>query len=162
MLGWLKSKVCKLKVESFFNFFLEISDMTSQLTDLDVRSEVSGVSRSGGRGRGRAPARLEEDLQSSTFSDSTSVHERSSSSNPTPKNSNSGGNSGKSQKSTDSEGTEKNFLREQKRQMQNVLELVPKQAPGRNGNLIQLSSNFYKMRQAHRFVKILAGKIIQF
>ena len=119
--------------------------MTSQLTDLDVRSEVS---RSGGRGRGRGSTRLEEDLQSSTFSDSTSIHERSSSSNPTPKNSDSGGN--KSQKSTDSEGTEKNFLREQKRQMQNVLELVPKQAAGQNGQRIQLSSNFYKTRQAHR------------
>jgi len=126
----------------------EISDMTSQLTDLDVRSELSGISRSG-RGRGRGSARLEEDLQSSTFSDSTSIHERSSSSNPTPKNSNSGGNSGKSQKSTDSEGTEKNFLREQKRQMQNVLDLVPKQAPGQRGQRIQLSSNFYKTRQAH-------------
>lgn len=123
--------------------------MTSQLTDLDVRSEVS---RSGGRGRGRGSTRLEEDLQLSTFSDSTSINERSSSSNPTPKNSNSGGNSGKSQKSTDSEGTEKNFLREQKRQMQNVLELVPKQAAGQNGHRIQLSSNFYKTRQAHRYV----------
>jgi hypothetical protein len=133
----------------FFYLFVEISDMTSQLTDLDVRSDVSGRSRSGGRGRGRGSARLEEDLQS-TFSDSTSVHERSSSSNPTPKNSNSGGNSGQSQKSTDSEGTENNFLREQKRQMQNVLEVVPKQAPGQNGQRIQLSSNFYKTRQAHR------------
>ena len=124
--------------------------MTSQLSDLDVRSEVGGPSRSGGRGRGRGATRIEEDLQSSAFSDSTSVHETSSSSNPTPKNSHSGGNSGGTVKSTDSEGTEKNFLREQKRQQQNVLELVPKQAPGRNGASIQLSSNFYKTRQAHR------------
>ncbi|CBY24706.1 unnamed protein product [Oikopleura dioica] len=33
--------------------------------------------------------------------------------------------------------------------MQNVLELVPKQAAGQNGQRIQLSSNFYKTKQAH-------------
>ena len=134
--------------ESFI-IYQDVSDMTSQLTDLDLREPPTTASRSGGRGRGRGSTRLDEELHSSTFSESTSVLERSSSSNATPKNSGSGGDSGKTQKSTDSEGTERNFLREQKRKMQNCLELVPKQAAGRNGQRIQISSNFYKTRQAH-------------
>ena len=133
-----------------FIIYQDVSDMTSQLTDLDLREPPSaGNSRSGGRGRGRGSTRLDEELHSSTFSESTSVLERSSSSNATPKNSGSGGDSGKTQKSTDSEGTERNFLREQKRQLQNCLQIVPKQAAGRNGQRIQISSNFYKTRQAH-------------
>ena len=90
-------------------------------------------------------------IDTMTSSESASYQKRSSSSgNHTPQDSTSGSReSGKTMKSTDSEGTEKGYLREQKKGLQ-VLEMVPKKAGGTKGARIQVASNYYKTSIAHR------------
>ncbi|CAG5085393.1 Oidioi.mRNA.OKI2018_I69.PAR.g10882.t1.cds [Oikopleura dioica] len=135
---------------------IDVQSLSSQMTDLDVRSEYDAPPRSSGRGRGRG-ARMTESstIDTMTSSESASYQKRSSSSgNHTPQDSTSGSReSGKTMKSTDSEGTEKGYLREQKRGMQ-VLEMVPKNAGGTKGARIQVASNYYKTSIAHQQLKL--------